>query len=125
MLQILEGKARYAGLLLAPAEGFGQGFFALLAKRNILTLFVLILSHFWCSVVTSVPFISNHCNIEKNPKYQQKKHPKCPKKSKKLKIQKIQKKIKKSQRTSKKSIKNTQNPNNVENFQKIQKSQKI
>ena len=36
MLGRLEGAARYAGLLLAPAEGFGLGprpFFALRAKK--------------------------------------------------------------------------------------------
>ena len=34
-LDQLEGAARYAGLLLAPAEGFGRGlFFALLPKKK-------------------------------------------------------------------------------------------
>ena len=33
-LMLLEDAARYAGLLLAPAEGFGQGFFALRAKKR-------------------------------------------------------------------------------------------
>ena len=33
----LEGMARYAGLLLAPAEGFGQGFFfSLRAEKGLL-----------------------------------------------------------------------------------------
>ena len=37
-LYILEGAARYAGLLLAPAEGFGlrpRPFFALRAKKDL------------------------------------------------------------------------------------------
>ena len=36
--EILEGAARYAGLLLAPAEGFGlrpRPFFALRAKKGL------------------------------------------------------------------------------------------
>ena len=35
---VLEGEARYAGLLLAPAEGFGlrpRPFFALRAKKDL------------------------------------------------------------------------------------------
>ena len=42
---ILEGAARYAGLLLAPAEGFGlrpRPFFALRAKKD---LFMSVLAH--------------------------------------------------------------------------------
>ena len=40
ILNVLEGAARYAGLLLAPAEDFGQGlrpipFFALRAKKDL------------------------------------------------------------------------------------------
>ena len=38
LLLPLEGKAHYAGLLLAPAEGFGlrpRPFFALLAKKDL------------------------------------------------------------------------------------------
>ena len=38
----LEGTARYAGLLLAPAEDL----FALRAKKELFTLFVLILGNF-------------------------------------------------------------------------------
>ena len=33
-LTLLEGTARYVGLLLAPVEGFGQGFLALRAKKK-------------------------------------------------------------------------------------------
>ena len=67
----LEGIAGYTGLLLAPAESFvlqPRPFFALGAKKGLSTLFVLILGHFWCSVVTSVMFSSNHSNIEKKLK---------------------------------------------------------
>ena len=46
----LEGKARYAGLLLAPAEGFCQ-------EENM--LFLHILCHVWYLVVTSVTLCSN------------------------------------------------------------------
>ena len=53
------------GLLLALAEGFGQGqgFLALRAKKELFTLFVIILGHFWCSVVTSVVFTSTLSNL--------------------------------------------------------------
>ena len=47
----LEGTARYVGLLLAPAEGFGLWPRALWAKKELFTLFVPILGLFWCSVV--------------------------------------------------------------------------
>ena len=43
----------------------GEGV-ALRAKKVLLTQFVLILGHFWCSVVTSVIFSSNLSNFEKN-----------------------------------------------------------
>ena len=45
-LNILEGAARYAGLLLAPAEGFaqGQGFFCPLGK---ILFFILFWPTFW------------------------------------------------------------------------------
>ena len=71
--ETLEDPARYMGLLLAPAEGFGQGFFCLLSfwpkkKKKRLMLFVLIFGHLWCSVVTSIIFSSNLRNFEKNPK---------------------------------------------------------
>ena len=46
LLQILEGAARYAGLLLAPAEGFGLGprpFFLPFGQKNkFLCLFLVI-----------------------------------------------------------------------------------
>ena len=48
----LEDTARYAGLLLAPAEGFGRGFFALqdapcIRRRGMKDNFVLFI-HFPC-----------------------------------------------------------------------------
>ena len=61
----LEGTARNAGLLLAPAEGFGQGFFALQEKKELFTLFLPILGHFWCPVVTVVTLIVTFSNFEK------------------------------------------------------------
>ena len=53
---MLEGTDRYASLLLAPAEGFGRRFFALQAKKELFTLFVLILGHFWGLAVNLVTF---------------------------------------------------------------------
>ena len=50
----LEDTARYAGLLLAPAEGFGlwpRLFFALWAKKR---AFYAVLAYFRCLVVTMV-----------------------------------------------------------------------
>ena len=84
------------GLLLALAEGFGlrPRLFCPLGKKELFILFVLILGHFECSVVTSLTFSSNLINFEKNPK-----------------ITKIQNKIQKIQknpiRKKKKIIKNT------------------
>ena len=58
LLQLeLGGTARYPGLLLAPAEGFGLW-------PRLFTLFVIILGNFWCSVVTSVIFSSNISNFK-------------------------------------------------------------
>ena len=66
---LLEGTAHYAGLLLAPGEGFG-----LQAKKGFLMLFLLILGHFWCSEVTSLTFSSNLGTCEeKKPKKNQEK----------------------------------------------------
>ena len=42
VLFLLEGTACYAGLLLAPVEGLGRGFFALGAKKEHFMLFLLI-----------------------------------------------------------------------------------
>ena len=54
-LLTLEDTARYAGLLLAPAEGFGlrpRLFFAIRAKKELFMLFWPIFGNFWCPVVT-------------------------------------------------------------------------
>ena len=52
LLTRLEGAARYAGLLLAPAEGFGQ-------KIAFYTFCVPNFGRFWWSVVTLVTFKKN------------------------------------------------------------------
>ena len=75
----LKDTARYAGLLLAPAEGFG-----------LIMLCWPILGHLWCPVITLVPFFKNPKSpkkIQKNPKNRKKpkkiqKNHKKPKKSK-------------------------------------------
>ena len=68
----LEGAARYAGLLLAPADGFGlqTGLsLALWAQKELFCCFsfFLILGHFWCLVVSSVTFSKNLSNFKKTP----------------------------------------------------------
>ena len=70
---LLEATARYAGLLIAPAEGFGlrpwlflafgHGFFCPSAKKT----YYAVLAHFWFSVVTLVTFNSNLSNVVRNP----------------------------------------------------------
>ena len=55
VLTRLEDTARYAGLLLAPAEGFGRGIFPPLGKKKLIMLFWPILGHFWC------PFNLGNC----------------------------------------------------------------
>ena len=55
---ILEDTARYAGLLLAPAEGFGLW---------LIMLFWPIFGNFWCPVVTLVTFSSNLSTFKRNP----------------------------------------------------------
>ena len=55
----LEDTARYAGLLLAPAEGFGH--------QPRLMLFWPNFGNFWCPVVTLLTLSSNLRNFEKNP----------------------------------------------------------
>ena len=64
MLMKLEDTARYAGLLLAPAEGFGlcpRLFLPFRQKKELIMLF-------WCPVVTLVTFSSNLRNFERNAK---------------------------------------------------------
>ena len=69
-LLILEDTARYAGLLVAPAEVFGlrPRDFCPSGKRKLIRLVWPILDHFLCPVVTLVTFISNFGNFKKNPK---------------------------------------------------------
>ena len=70
-LMTVEDTARYAGLLLTLAEGFGLGrrlFLPFGQKTELIMLFWPILGHFWCPVVTFVTFSRNLSNFEKNPK---------------------------------------------------------
>ena len=55
---ILEDTARYAGLLLAPAEGFGlrPRFFLPFGKKRAYYAVWAHLGHFWWPVVTLVTF---------------------------------------------------------------------
>ena len=49
-----------SGLTSSSCRGLrpsGKAFFLLLAQKELFTLFMLILGHFWCSVVTSVIFV--------------------------------------------------------------------
>ena len=58
--------ARYADLLLAPAEGFGRGFFLPFGqKRELVMLFWPMLDHFWYPLVTLVTFSINLSNFKK------------------------------------------------------------
>ena len=71
LLSKLEDTARYAGLLLAPAQGFGRGrgFFCPSGKKkSFFMMFWPIFGNFWCPVVTVVTFISYLSNFEKNSK---------------------------------------------------------
>ena len=71
ILPTLKGTARYADLLRGPAEGLDlrrRLFFPFGPKKELSMLFLLILGHFWCSVITSVTFSSNLSDFEKNPK---------------------------------------------------------
>ena len=72
MVNTLEGTARYAGILLAPAEAFGlrpRHFLPLGQKKEFFkAVFLLILGRFWSSVVTSVRLCSNLSYFSKGPK---------------------------------------------------------
>ena len=59
-----------------------EAFLAVWAKKELFTLFVHILDHFWCSVVTCVMFFSNLNNFENSAKIS--KNPKESKESKNL-----------------------------------------
>ena len=68
VLKLLEDTARYAGLLLAPAEGFGlwpRLFFVIWARREPVMMFWPILGKFGYSVVTLATFSSNLANLKK------------------------------------------------------------
>ena len=111
----LEDTARYAGLLLAPAEGFGQGFFYPSGKKRAFMLFWPNFGNFWCSVVNVVTFSSNLNNFEINKKMKRKKNEKKYKKKFKKsknpkKFKKIQKKIQKKPKNSKIIQKNLKSP---------------
>ena len=88
------GPLRYAGLLLAPAEGFGlrPSLFCPSGKKRAFMLFLPNFGNFWCSVVTVVTFSSNLSNFERNKK-----------------------KLKKSKKNPKKNLNNSKNPKIVKN----------
>ena len=78
--RLLEDAARYAGLLLAPAEGFGlrPRLFLPFGPFGQKNAGLAHFCNFWCPLVTLVTFSSNICNFERNPK-----------KTKKIKIKSI------------------------------------
>ena len=96
----LEDTARYGGLLLAPAEGFGlrpRAFFALRAKKQIIMLFGK-----FNVILVSSSTLSNFQRNTKSPK-------KIKQKIEKIKIRKIpknsgKKKLKNSKKYKKKTI---------------------
>ena len=97
--------ARYAGLLLAPAEGFGLWPRLFWVKKR---TYYAVLAHFWRPVVTLVIFSSDLRNFESNPKK--------PKKKKKIiKSQTFQKDSKNPKQT-KKSNESKKNPKNIPNI---------
>ena len=65
LLPILEDTARYAGLLLAPVEGFFGG-----QRKKFILLFWPIFGNFWCPVVNLVTFCRNLSKFKRNPKNQ-------------------------------------------------------
>ena len=127
----LEGTARYADFTSSSCGGLPpQADFFVVAVM----LFWLTLSHFWCSVVTSVTINSPLCNFFSKSK-KNSKNPKKSKISKNLKNSKIPKnpwKLKKKNlQKTQKSIKNTHiKLENVKKWEKsktwknVQKSQK-
>ena len=61
--------ARYTGLLLAPSERFGLGFFLpFRQKKGLIMLFWPIFGNCRCPIITLVTFNSNLSNYERNPK---------------------------------------------------------
>ena len=80
----IEGTARYAGLLLARAEGFqplSKAVFFGQTKLFFFFTFLPNLGHFWSLVVTSKIFSSN---LRKMPKIHRKKNKKKYRKAKKI-----------------------------------------
>jgi hypothetical protein len=132
VLQTLEGTARYAGLLLAPAESFGlrpRIFLPFGQKKELIIQFWPIFGIFWSPVITLLTFSSNisinNNNNKKSKKFQKiSKNPKIQKTSKKSK--KIQKKSKKTQKIQK-IFKNPlkKKPKKPKNCQKWSKNPKI
>ena len=112
-LGLLEDTARYAGLLLALAEGFGlrpRLFLPLGPKKELFMLFWPIFGDFRCPVVTVVTFSSNLSNLKKKPKKKTKKSKKNPKNSKNPKIPKNQKNTKNLKKIKKIPPKIRKNP---------------
>ena len=99
-----EDTARYASLLLAPAEGFGRGFFCPSGKKR---AYYTVLAHFWHFLVSSNNLGNFSSKISNNNK----------KTTKSKKNRKISKDIKKSQ-----NLKNVQKSKKIK--KKIQKSKK-
>ena len=65
---LLEHTARYVGLLLAPAEGFGRGIFS--GKNR---AFFAVLANFWCPVVTLVILVVTLVTLKGIPNNERKK----------------------------------------------------
>ena len=107
--------------LLQRALAFGQRLFLPFGQKRALMLFVLILGHFCCSVVSSLMFSSDLSNFKKNHK---KKYPQRNLK-KSRRIQKFQKNpYAKKKNIPKVPKKNPKKSKSVKNFPKIQISLK-
>ena len=63
----IEDTARYAGLFLAPGEGFGRGFFCPSRKKRAYYAALANFRPFLLSSSNLGNFSSNHSNFEKNP----------------------------------------------------------
>ena len=121
----LEGTARYAGLLLAPAESFGlrpRLFLPFGQKKELIIQFWPIFGFLWSPVITLVTFSSN---ISNNNKKTNKKIIKILKNFRKF--QKIlkSKKRPKNQKQSKKSKKKPKDPKQIQKSIKNQKNPKL
>ena len=100
--------------LLRRALSSGQRFFALRAKKELFTRFLLILSAFWYLVVNSVTLSSNLSKFEKIPK----KIPKIPPQKIKKKKLKSHKFVKTQKNPKISTTKNQKNPKIQKNLQK-------